>query len=222
MKTVHVRLLVTSILLVLAACTRSAGGTVDQTAANLENIPAPQQESGYRYIGERLLAAVPEGWHNVLDLDGDNTRYSDFVPEGQSGSDWESRLSFEAIVTDQVSVDPIDMLKAVAAEDASRCSFVDDYNIFSGYENGYQTSVRLFLCGMNKYSNRGEIKLIKIIRGNERVHSIRLMKRIRSFARGEQDFADAEMADWSVFLNRILLCDDTENHPCPATEQVDG
>lgn len=218
MKSIHSGLLATTWLMIFGSFSYAAALSGDQTS-NKPPVYLSKSSPENQPVAERLIANIPEGWHNILQIDGINTRYSDFVPADQSGSDWESRLSFEAIVTEHVSVDPIDMLNSVALEDAPLCSFIENYNIFSGYENGYPTSVRLFLCGMKKSTGSGEIKLIKIIRGKRHVHSIRLMKRIPAFEQGEQDFTAGQIADWSIFLNHSRLCDDTKNHPCPTSPE---
>ena len=61
-------------------------------------------------------------------------------------------------------------------------------------ENDYQTSVRLFLCGENSFTHRGEIKLIKAIRGNDYLYSVRIVRRTPPFDANEEEIRKEEVA----------------------------
>ena len=141
------------------------------------------------------------------------------MPPEQDAANWETKLSFEAYSAQTLSIDPIELLISEAAEDERKCSFVQHFNIFSGYENNYETSVRLFLCGENEFAGKGEVKLVKAIRGTEYIYSVRLLKRINPFEVGQAAFTDDDMKLWSTYLNSISLCDNSAAHPCPATGQ---
>ena len=167
--------------------------------------------------GERLLATAPKGWINVFQLNNSDTRLTDFIPPDQSKDDWSTKLSFEAHTTEALSLDPIDLLFSEAETDKSRCNRVIHYNIFSGLENNYQTSVRLFLCGENTFTSRGEIKLIKAIRGNDYLYSVRIVRRTPPFDVNDEAQPKEEVALWSTYLRKISLCDGSTNHPCPQT-----
>ena len=168
--------------------------------------------------GERLLAAPPKDWVNIFQLNNDNTRLTDFIPPDQSKGDWSTKLSFEAHTTEALSLDPIELLFSEAETDQSRCNRVSHYNIFSGLENNYQTSVRLFLCGENTFTNRGEIKLIKAIRGNDYLYSVRIVRRTPPFYVNEEEIPKEEVALWSTYLRKISVCDGSPGHPCPQPE----
>ena len=167
--------------------------------------------------GERLLATPPKDWINVFQLNNSNTRLTDFIPPDQSKADWSTKLSFEAHTTKALSLDPIELLFSEAETDKSRCNRVSHYNIFSGLENNYQTSVRLFLCGENTFTDRGEIKLIKAIRGNDYLYSVRIVRRIPPFDVNDEDPPKQEVALWSNYLRKISLCDGSSDHPCRQT-----
>ena len=168
--------------------------------------------------GERLLATPPKDWVNVFQLNNDNTRLTDFIPPDQSKGDWSTKLSFEAHTTEVLSIDPIELLFSEAETDQSRCNSVTHYNIFSGLENYYQTSVRLFLCGENSFTNRGEIKLIKAIRGNDYLYSVRIVRRTPPFDANEEEIRKEEVALWATYLRKISVCDGSPDHPCPRPE----
>jgi len=164
------------------------------------------------------LATPPKDWVNVFQLNNDNTRLTDFIPPDQSKGDWSTKLSFEAHTTEALSLDPIELLFSEAETDQSRCNRVTHYNIFSGLENDYQTSVRLFLCGENTFTNRGEIKLIKAIRGNDYLYSVRIIRRTPPFDVNKEEIRKEEVARWSTYLRKISVCDGSPDHPCPQPE----
>ena len=165
---------------------------------------------------EQLIASPPPDWHRVYQLNTPKTRLSDFVPKGESDTDWTSKLSVESFVTDDEEIDPINLLLHEVEQDKEKCAFVQHFNLFSGLQNAYETSVRLFLCGKNEFVGKGEVKLVKAIRGNGQFYTVRLIRRLPPFSVNEPDFAKEEIAAWSIYVRRVMLCDDTrEEHPCP-------
>ncbi len=168
---------------------------------------------------ERLLAQPPDTWQRVYELNTGNTRLADYMPAGQTDLEWDTKLSFESFVmTDPM--DPIQALLYEVEQDEGRCSFLQHFNVFSGLENNYETSVRLFLRGRNEFVNRGEVKLVKAIRGNTYFYTVRLTRRLEPFEPHEADMANEEMAAWSKFIGNVSLCDaDNTAHPCPEGAQ---
>ena len=198
-------LLLLSLIVLLSSCASQSD--------NATETPDTRNETG-----ERLLGTPPKDWVNVFQLNNDNTRLTDFIPPDQSKSDWSTKLSFEAHTTEVLSIDPIELLFSEAETDQSRCNSVTHYNIFSGLENYYQTSVRLFLCGENSFTNRGEIKLIKAIRGNDYLYSVRIVRRTPPFDTNEEEIRKVEVALWATYLRKISVCDGSPDHPCPQPE----
>lgn len=200
--------------------------TVNLNAVAEDPPTEPSEETAeaveFNFVGERLVVAIPDAWQNVLTLETGTAWYADFIPPGQSVDDWRTQLSFETFSLENMENDPEDILMAEADEDTDRCEFVNHFSIFIGYENGYETAVRLFLCGENVFVNKGEVKLIKVIRGSRLLHAISLTERMEPFEPGEQQFSEALMADWSQYMNRIILCDGTEEHPCPVESPAES
>lgn len=178
-----------------------------------------QESTQEAVTGERLIARPPESWILVYQLNNPKTRISDFVPPGQTKVEWQTKISFQSHNADDLPVDPITILLSEAEEDQERCDSARDHNIFSGYENNYETSVRLFLCGKNSFSSKGEIKLIKAIRGNQHFYSVRIVRRTDPFDADkfykDKGIASEEIAAWSNYFKQMSVCDDTPAHPCP-------
>lgn len=170
--------------------------------------PAPEP------TGEQLIITPPSDWERIYQINTPQTRLSDFVPSGENAANWKTKLSIEAYDSQTLNIDPIELLLSEAKEDERKCNFVQHFNIFSGYENSYETSVRLFLCGENEFAQKGEVKLAKSIRGTDYIYSIRFTRRVAPFEPGQPAFTDEDMATWSDFLNDVILCDESKERPC--------
>lgn len=172
--------------------------------------PVPGLESS-----EQLLAKPPADWKLIYQLHNTSTRLSDFVPPQETDSEWTSKLSFESFKK-LVDSDPIEVLLAEVNRERKDCSFVQHFNLFSGLENNFPSSVRLFLCGENTSINKGEVKMIKAIAGNDYFYLIKIVKRIEPFNVDQPEFAKEEIAAWSTYIRSISLCDPGKvEHPCP-------
>jgi hypothetical protein len=166
-------------------------------------------------LAEQLLAKPPDGWVQAYQLSNDATRLVEYVPEGESDTRWTAKLSFESFAG-MVDVDPIEILLTEVTEDRKTCSFVQHFNLFSGNENNYPTSVRLFMCGERTGRNQGEIKIIKAISGESFFYLVKIISRIAPFEVNDPEFDKTTIASWSTYLRDVSLCNaDNPSHPCP-------
>jgi len=162
-------------------------------------------------LSERLRGSPPVGWHQVYQFNNISHRLVDFVPGGENNIDWTAKISFESF-SDLVDINPEEMLIDVISNDSQRCNFVQHANLFSGLENNYPTSVRLYLCGKSSITEKGEIK---IIQGKHYFYVIRIVSRIAPFEENMSNFSKDVIATWSTYLRGITLCDDGQSlHPC--------
>ena len=194
-----------AVLLTLTGCSSQPGPATPAAGRQAAQQPAS---------AERLIAVTPTAWQRIYQINSDQVRISDFVPQGQVAANWSNKLSFESFAADELMTDPIAVLLSEAEGDEKRCTFVQHFNIYSGYENGFETSVRLFLCGENTFAGMGEVKLVKAIRGRSDYYFVRVIQRLAPFEPGQPDFAREVMAEWSGFLSTVFVCDDTPAHPC--------
>jgi hypothetical protein len=168
---------------------------------------------------ERLLAQPPKGWPAVFASNRPGVRIAEYVPPGESASEWTEKLSFESFGGEPLP-DPIGLLVEIARDQEATCTGFSDRNTFSGLENGYPTSVRLFVCRNNSLTQKGQITLVKAIQGAKQVYVITHAQRVPPI---ESDavlpIAQEDMARWSRYLGAISLCDSAdEAHPCPPGE----
>ncbi len=167
---------------------------------------------------EMLLAKPPLDWQLVYQMNDISTRLSEFVPPDETNTEWTSRLSLESF-KELVGSDPVETLLSEVTHDQQDCNFVQHFNLFSGFENGFPVSVRLFLCGESTNSGKGEIKMAKAIAGNDYFYLLKLLKQIEPFEPNQPDFAREEIAAWSTYFRSISLCDGNKpEHPCSDRE----
>jgi hypothetical protein len=164
---------------------------------------------------EQLLAKPPKGWKLAYQMNNGKTRLTDFVPPKESDSDWTTKLTFEAHA-DLKGSDPLQVVMAEARSEKKSCSFVQQFNLYTGLENNYRTAARLIMCGRSKFYGKGQVSIFKAIDGNDYFYIIRIVKHIKPFKLNDSGFGRQEMASWSNYFSKITLCDTaSKQHPCP-------
>ncbi len=211
-----VDLFATTLLIVgLVGCSEKETGQSATGEQSVATRPTPPPDTS----PERLLAQPPEGWLQSFRTEGPGIRMVEYVPPNSDADEWTDKLSFESF-SDAPLPDPIELLKSIANDQRSTCDKFSDHDTFSGLENDYPTSVRLFICHQNKLTKMGQLTLVKTIKGDLHFFVITRAKRIPPMD-GSASTPDPEVAkavaEWSAYLRAISVCNDTsETHPCPA------
>lgn len=164
--------------------------------------------------GERLIAQPPATWQPVFTLNTDRSRLAEFIPADEEKGDWTVKITFESFMQPDSS-DPIEILLKEADRYREKCKFVQHFNLFSGLENGYPTSFRLIMCGASNFSGKGEVLMLKAIQGDVYFYMLKLLKRVAAFEPHQPDISEGEMAEWATYFQRLMVCNDSEDHPCP-------
>ncbi|HJL61889.1 MAG TPA: hypothetical protein QF517_08025 [Pseudomonadales bacterium] len=163
---------------------------------------------------EVLLAQPPKDWQLIYQFNNMETRLSDYIPPTEDESDWQTKLSFESH-RQLKDLNPISAIMSEIKNRAEICTHLNHFNLFSGFENEYPTSVRLIMCGENAYTSRGEVTLTKAIQGRDYLYLIHLLKKVPVFEADKADFSTDEITEWSTYLKLISLCDKEDStHPC--------
>ena len=190
-------------------------------------------DSAGESTAERLLAAPPPGWQRTYEMDADDIRLVEFMPEpGPSDTEdgaededeedaWTDKISFESFTAADLP-DPIVLQDSIARDRKQACSSFDDFNTYAGYENNYPTVVRLFLCHRDKASGRGEITMLKTIQGNDAFYVIQRRRRVDPFpGLNAAPMRNEEMGLWSLYFRSISVCDERRlEHPCPKSSDT--
>jgi hypothetical protein len=167
--------------------------------------------------GELLLASAPAGWVETAAMATPALRMAEYGPgNGGDGVDGEiERVTFESQSASPLP-DPIEFVIGISSDLSRRCDGYEHFNIFSGEENGYATSVRLMLCGELKDSPHGQALMTKAIRGTEQFYIVTRRRLVTLPAAVDGLLSTQAMAEWSAFFRSIGLCDTRSGqHPCP-------
>ena len=165
---------------------------------------------------EQLLAVVPEAWKVINTKQYTSMRIVELVPPDSDASSWAEKLGIESFSTNPLP-DPIQLLDTVQQNLKHDCMQLESQVTYSGYENNYPTSVRLFNCNKDKLTQMRKIFLVKAIQGNKHVYVVSREMRL-----GEQqqnisaEVIQNTVARWSTYLSTISVCDSSHpQHPCP-------
>lgn len=158
---------------------------------------------------EHLKTEIPSGWVQVLNSKTPNLMISEYLP-ANSPDPWQQKLSIEAMSAPQLP-DPLQFVDGWAFDQSKLCNDFEDLPIHAGYENGYQSVVRMLVCGENKRTGKPLVTMIKVIRGNEALYTITRIWRLESLPPPQ-----SEIAVWSNALSKTIACHPAlAAHPCP-------
>jgi hypothetical protein len=164
---------------------------------------------------EQLIASPPPGWVQVGGLSRGDVRIAEYGDPATLTPTRVDSIRFESLGGKPLP-DPIDIVVATGLDLSKRCEGFQDTPIFSGYENGYPTSVRLMFCRQQGRPPWGEVRMVKAIRGNEHVYIISRSRRTPPLQPHIEPLSAAEMASWSYGFSLITVCDPRDpGHPCP-------
>jgi hypothetical protein len=164
--------------------------------------------------GERLLAAPPNGWKEVFSSDNQGLRMVEFIPDDQVNAAWQQKISFESSSSKPLP-DPINFFEGLSVDQRGTCDGFESFAIFSGFENGYPTTLRLMVCKNSNIINQSQVTMLKAIQGKDNFYVISRAQRGSPLADDAEPLSEVEIAGWSLYLKAISLCDDSPEHPCP-------
>ncbi len=223
----------------------NADSTLTATSAGNDPDEHAESPPAAPVTGEVLLASAPRGWVESGTLISPVLRMAEFVPakqletthaveeEAPVGEESASARSIEELpgavaasaLLDRVTIeaqsgdplpDPIDFVLSLSRDLALRCEGFNDFNIMSGLENNYATSVRLLVCPRYKDHPLGEVMMIKAIQGQEYFYTVTRGRRLPAFGTDGQPLTAQTMAEWSAYLKAVGVCDPRRTeHPCP-------
>jgi hypothetical protein len=206
--------------LVLAVVLAGCGGEKSEhAAAEKPAVPPTRPATPPDTSPEHLLAEPPSGWLQSFHTEGPGIRMVEYAPPNSDPDAWTDKVSFESF-SDPPLPDPIMLLKSIADDQRKTCEKFSDHDTFSGVENDYPTSVRLYVCSVNPLTKKGQLTLVKTIRGDSHFYVVTRARRVPPIdgdaKKPEPEVAKA-VAEWSLYLRAISVCNDADpRHPCPA------
>ena len=99
---------------------------------------------------EQLLFILPEGWKEEFADRTESLSTTEYVPEGQSETNWEEMLTIQTLLN-KPSADPVKMMSGITKYLSQDCSEFDYKPIdIGGIDNNYPSMAVLVLCGKKK------------------------------------------------------------------------
>jgi hypothetical protein len=164
------------------------------------------------------MTEIPAGWAKIRDSKLASLRIAEYVPPDTT-TKWTEKLTIEAMQGDDLP-DPLVVLEGLARDQAELCEGFKSEPIFAGYENGYQTVVKLLICYENTRTGKPIVTMIKSIRGNSSFYTVSRFWRIDKPPAEDEDLDidQGAIAAWSNILSKTYACDSSvSEHPCKQT-----
>jgi hypothetical protein len=194
-----------------------SGTLISPVMRMAEFVPAKQSERAQQWEeatqlqeeATQLQEEAPGGEETA------SAKPADGEPAAEAASAWLDRVTIESQSGDPLP-DPIEFVLSLSRDLARRCEGFSDFNIMSGLENNYATSVRLLICPRYKDQPLGEVLMMKAIQGREYFYTVTRGRRMPAFATDEQPLTAQTTAEWSAYLKAVGVCDPRRTeHPCP-------
>jgi len=165
---------------------------------------------------EQLLAAVPQAWKVINTKQYAFMRLVELVPPDSGPSSWAEKLGIESFSSLPLP-DPIQFMSTMEHSFKLACTQIDSQVTFSGHENNYPTSVRLFDCNRDKLTQMRKVILVKAIQGKENFYVVSREMRLGEQQKNlSEESIQTIIARWSSYLATISVCDsNSSQHPCP-------
>jgi hypothetical protein len=115
----------------------------------------------------------------------------------------------------QPAADPLEVLEQLAQNEQRNCTKAEDFNTFTGLEQGFGTVVRLFICEPSRLTS-GRLTLLKIIQGQQQTYLVALQHQWSNepSATSQESLGLDEnsnnifdrVAGWSLYMRSVKVC----------------
>ena len=163
--------------------------------------------------GEFFLAAPPKGWtlvDNETQLHIANFR---FVPAGESAKKWSQMVTITKMTGE--SMLPDKFLIQTAEINAQNCDGYEIQRLAFKSTNGYPTHGMIENCSKNKKSNKGELAIIRAIKGNDHLFVIQRTWRLKPYDLAKGFPIPKEKIDETIIKFSSAKVCDTRKGTCP-------
>lgn len=163
---------------------------------------------------ENLLVSVPDGWEMVTDEKNDHGMLSEFVPKGETAQNWTRMITIQVFHNIPDEVTPKSYLNKMieaAKEAVQEGTFtVEDLKIED--DSNYPTAAIQWFAGQVKSTDKGEITLIRAIRGQDAFYLIQMAWRQPVFKKTEDVTVPRKQIDEGIeFLRKASVADSSKN-----------
>ena len=170
---------------------------------------------------EQLLFILPEGWKEEFADRTESLSTTEYVPEGQSETNWEEMLTIQTLLN-KPSADPVKMMSGITKYLSQDCSEFDYKPIdIGGIDNNYPSMAVLVLCGQEKERNGGYVSLLRGISGAENYFLLQKTWKTRPFNSQKKSPINLEQRKfWLGYLSYLRVCSKSRGD-CPKNIKLD-
>ncbi len=164
--------------------------------------------------GEFFLAAPPKGW-TLVDKDTQlHIANFKFVPAGESTQQWSQMVTITKMTGE--SMLPDKYLNQAAEQKAKNCTDYQNQRLPFKGSDGYPTDGMIELCGNNKTSSKGELTVIRTIKGTDHLFAIQKTWRLQPFDLSKGlPIPKQDIDETVLYFAGAKVCD-TRRGTCPA------
>ena len=164
--------------------------------------------------GEFFLAAPPKDWLLGRDDKQTDVVTFEFVPLGQNVAQWTELVTIQKMIG-ITNITPDQFLMNVAKQNEIVCNGYGIRRLAFQDINGYETHGMIQSCGANKDSKKGELTIIRVVRGADNFYLISRAWRLDQFdASGALPLPKKMIDDTIKYLATATVCD-TRKGTCP-------
>jgi len=167
--------------------------------------------AGNALAAERLQVPQLAGWKMVASVSDRAGESNELIPETETEQGWTRRISIQAFRGVSLTVPAF--LDQLAQKVAAVCDGATAGPPGMGKVSGMDAGTRTVACGRYKGDGRGTFSLHYVIRGRAALYVVTRMWRGEPFSPGTMPISQAELADWTDYVNALELCD-TRSSAC--------
>ncbi|MBC7908150.1 MAG: hypothetical protein H7Y60_15595 [Rhodospirillaceae bacterium] len=154
---------------------------------------------------ERLQVPELPGWKMVVSVTDRAGETSELIPESETNERWTRRATIQAFRG--VPLSAAAFLEQVVQKTAEVCDSATAGPSSLGKVSGAEAGTRTVACGRYKGDGKGSFTLHYVVRGREALYVISRIWRGEPFNPAAMPIANSELAEWTDYVNAIVLCD---------------
>lgn len=163
--------------------------------------------------GEFFLAAPPKGWTLVDKNVHTDIAHFRFVPANENIELWSEMVTITKMTDSSSTLDQF--LNKTAEQNAENCTGYQMQRLPFKGSDGYATNGMIELCGNNKTSSKGELSVIRTIKGADHIFSIQKTWRLKPYDLSKGLPMPKENIDETVLYFAAAKVCDTRKGTCP-------
>jgi len=160
-----------------------------------------------------LFATPPAGWVPVLNRDGEGSRVSEFVPEGQTQEKWDEKITIQ-VLEGLTQIDPREFTERIQEGRRKLCPELTTHDPKMRDINGYKVTVVRIECRnpITEGAPEGvelrkiEFLMMKVIMGRQNLYIIQRAWHGDKAGPGYPFYSQADAAQWGKFFSRAEVC----------------